>query len=129
MSLPYCGYHVFYREGSNTRKKDKNEFSRVFGDNVDNADMVYGIVKEKFPSLEKIALRFGLFQRLDYLLHIPIAQMTKENKKYKDICRFIKEHFAEMMASKFLTTKNKLYLTMFAIAPKTVRKVHAKIRR
>ena len=129
MSLPYCGYHVFYREGSNTRKKDKNEFSRVFGDNVDNADMVYGIVKEKFPSLEKIALRFGLFQRLDYLLHIPICQMTKDNKKYKDICKFIKKYFAEMMSSKFLTIKNKLYLTMFAIAPKTVRKVHAKIRR
>ena len=32
VSLPYCKYHVFYRIGSNTRKKDKNEFSRVFGD-------------------------------------------------------------------------------------------------
>ncbi|MBQ8040126.1 MAG: glycosyltransferase family 2 protein, partial [Lachnospiraceae bacterium] len=28
ISLPYCGYHVFYRIGSNTRKKDKNAFSR-----------------------------------------------------------------------------------------------------
>ena len=41
VSLPYCGYHVFYRIGSNTRKKDKNEFSRVYGDCVDTADMVH----------------------------------------------------------------------------------------
>ena len=128
VSLPYCGYHVFYRIGSNTRKKDVNEFSRVYADCVDNADMVYGIVKEKFPSLEKIALRFGLFQRMDYLLHIPTAQMTKENTKYQNICMFIKKNFVSMIASKYLTFKNKIYLTLFAILPKTVRKIHAKIR-
>ncbi|MDE5747204.1 MAG: glycosyltransferase, partial [Acetatifactor sp.] len=34
VSLPVCGYHVFYRLGSHTRKKGENDFSRVFADNV-----------------------------------------------------------------------------------------------
>ena len=51
VSLPGYGYHVFYRIGSNTRKKDKNDFSRVYGDNVDNADMVYKNFQKK--TLEK----------------------------------------------------------------------------
>lgn len=127
--LPYCGYHVFYRIGSNTRKKDKNDFSRVYGDNVDNADMVYEIVKDKYPALSKIAIRFGLYQRMDYLLHIPIKQMVKENLQYKYICTYVKKHWTDTVASAYLTKKEKLYLTLFAVAPKTVRKVHAFIRR
>lgn len=129
VSLPYCGYHVFYRIGSNTRKKDANEFSRVYGDCVDNADMVYKIVQENFPELEKVALRFGLFQRMEYLLHIPIAQMQKENKQYKAICKYIRKHFGGILTSKFLTCKNKIYLILFAIAPKGVRKIHAFIKK
>lgn len=72
--IPGQAYHVFYRPNSNTR--DKNRFSRVFADNIDNADMVLALVYKKYPELSEIAFRFGIFQRLDYLLHIPIAQMT-----------------------------------------------------
>ncbi len=129
VSLPYCGYHVFYRIGSNTRKTDKNDFSRVYGDNVDNADMVYEIVKEKYPALWKIAVRFGLYQRMDYLLHIPIAQMTKDNIQYKSICKYVKKHWTDTVSSAYLTGKDKLYLTLFALAPRFVRKVHAFIRK
>ena len=118
VSLPYCGYHVFYRIGSNTRKKDVNEFSRVYGDCVDNADMVSELVKENFPNLKKVAMRFGLFQRLEYLLHIPIGQMTKDNRQYRDICKYIKKHIGSAWGSKYLTLKNK-----------GVRKIHAFIRK
>lgn len=128
VSLPYCGYHVFYRIGSNTRKKDKNEFSRVYGDCVDNADMVHNIVKKDFKALTKISLRFGLFQRLEYLLHIPISQMTKENVQYREICAYIRRNFFRMLTNKYLTNKNKVYLVLFSIAPKGVRELHAKIR-
>ncbi len=129
VSLPYCGYHVFYRIGSNTRKKDANEFSRVYGDCVDNADMVYELVRENFPGLKKVAIRFGLFQRMEYLLHIPIGQMKKENQQYKEVCRYVKGHFFATWASKYLTFKNKIYLTLFAMAPKGVRKIHAFIKK
>ena len=129
VSLPYCGYHVFYRIGSNTRKKDVNEFPRVYGDCVDNADMVYELVLKQFPDLKKEAIRFGLFQRMDYLLHIPIMQMNKNNKQYKEVCRYIRKYFFHMLFSKYLTKKDKIYLFLFALAPKTVRKVHAFIRK
>ena len=129
VSLPYCGYHVFYRIGSNTRKKDKNDFSRVYGDNVDNADMVYNLVCEKFPELKKIAIRFGLFQRMDYLLHIPIVQMKKDNVQYRKICTYVKKHWLDTFFSKYLSIKDKVYLTLFALMPKGIRKIHAKIKK
>lgn len=129
VSLPYCGYHVFYRIGSNTRKKDINEFSRVYGDCVDNADMVYELVKQNFPELEKVAVRFGLFQRMEYLLHIPIPQMTKDNGQYRAICRYVRSRFILVWINKYLTFKNKVYLSLFAIAPKSVRKTHAMLKK
>ena len=125
MSLKGQTYHVFYRIGSNTRKKNANEFSRVFGDNVDNADMVQKIVDETYPALHDIAVRFGLFQRLDYLLHIPIPQMEKGNKQYREICNYIRKYVLDIIKNVYLTKKNKMYLLLFTVAPKGVRQVHA----
>lgn len=129
-----CGqtYHVCYRIGSNTRKRDNNDFSRVFADNVDNADLAQRIVDQTYPSLHTIAIRFGLFQRMDYLLHIPIVQMQKENVQYQQICMYIKKHIADIVKNTYLTKKNKIYLLLFAVAPKKVRQIHAfsmKLRR
>ena len=64
--LPRQLYHVYYRIGSNTRKKDRNDFSRVFVDIVRNADYVQAVVEKRYPALKEEAVRFGLFQRLDY---------------------------------------------------------------
>ena len=124
MSLSGQAYHVFYRIGSNTRKKDKNDFSRVFGDNVDNADMVQKIVDTEYPALHDISMRFGLFQRMDYMLHIPISQMDKKNKQYGGVCKYLKQHLADIVKNPHLTKKNKIYLLLFAVAPKKVRQVH-----
>ena len=123
--LPKQCYHVFYRIGSNSRKKDKNDFSRVFSDNVENADMVMELVKEQYPPLEPMAFRFGCFQRLDYLLHIPIGQMSKDNVFYKDVVFWLKKNCGKMTANSYLTTKNKIYLFLLTIAPKKVRQGHA----
>lgn len=128
VSLPGYKYHVFYREGSNSRKKNKNDFSRVFKDCVDNADMVEEIVAKDMPELKAVARRFGLFQRLEYLLHIPIALMRKNYEGYPECVRYIRKHFIEMLGNRYLTLKNKIYLTLFAIAPRGVRKVHAWIK-
>lgn len=80
--LPQQLYHVYYRMGSNTRRKERNDFSRVFVDIVKNADYVQVIVEEKYPALQKEAVRFGLYQRLDYLLHIPVGLMVREDSFY-----------------------------------------------
>ncbi len=123
-SLPGYGYHVYYRIGSNTRKKDREEFSRVFIDIVDNADFVYDIVRQDFPELEKEAIRFNLFQRLDYLLHIPISQMNGNNERYREVIRYLRSHSIDTVSNPYLNTKNKVYLLLFTIAPKSLRKVH-----
>lgn len=129
VSLPEQTYHVFYRIGSNTRKEDKNAFSRVFMDNVNNADRVEKIVADKFPKLQSVAFRFGMFQRMDYLLHIPVQQMEKENTQYVAVCRYVRKNWWKAVKNEFLTAKNKIYLVLFAIAPKTVRALHKKIKR
>lgn len=128
ISLPGHAYHVFYRLGSNSRMENRNHFSRVFADNVDNAGLAAGIVAEKYPQLEETAFRFGIFQRLDYLLHIPITQMTGTNRMYCNIVRYLRKNWRRAMRNPLLTKKNKLYHTLFAIAPRTIRKVHRQLR-
>lgn len=126
--LPKQCYHVFYRMNSNSRKKDKNDFSRVFTDIVDNADMVTQLVEDKYPMLLPVAMRFGFFQRLDYLLHIPIGQMTKENAYYKNVVSYLRRNVWKMLTNSYLTKKNKIYLFLLTLAPKMVRKGHAKMK-
>ena len=129
VSLPRQTYHVFYRIGSNTRKESKENFSRVYGDCVNNADMVEELVKSKFKNLKDVAFRFGMFQRLEYLLHIPVSQMNREKTQYVEICKYVRRNCLRAWGNPFLTAKNKVYLTLFAIAPKTIRVVHKKMKR
>lgn len=129
VSLPEQMYHVFYRIGSNTRKKNSEDFSRVFGDCVNNADRVAKVVEDKFPDLQGVSFRFGMFQRLEYLLHIPVSKMNSETSQYPQICKYVRKNCLKAWRNPYLTTKNKIYLTLFAIAPKTIRVVHKKIKR
>ena len=126
--LPEQYYHVFYRIGSNTRKKDKNEFSRVFMDIVDNADMAWEIVDKQYPHLREVCIRFGLFQRLDYMLHIPVIQMHSENEFYVGVKKYLRKHVKDTIRNPYLMKKNKIYLLLLTIAPKTVRVLHQKIK-
>ena len=124
VSIPERTYNVFYKSGSNTRTDSAEKFSRVYGDNVDNADMVAEIVKRHYPGLVRTAKRFGLYQRLDYLLHIPIKDMKKENGQYRDIVRYLRENRREILRNSGLTGKQKLYLMLFSVMPKGIRRVH-----
>lgn len=126
--LPEQHYHVFYRIGSNTRKKDKNEFSRVFMDIVDNADVAMDIVDKHYPQLKDACIRFGLFQRLDYMLHIPVMQMNSDNEFYVRVKKYLRRHVKDALTNPYLTKKNKIYLMLLTIAPKTVRALHQKAR-
>ncbi len=124
--LPQQYYHVFYRIGSNTRKENKEDFPQVFTDIVDNADAVQTIVDRRYPKLQKVCIRFNLYQRLDYLLHIPISRMTNENTFYRQVVTYLRKNFIKMLINPYLTTKNKLYLFLLTIAPHTIRVLHAK---
>ena len=126
--LPEQHYHVFYRIGSNTRKKDKNDFSRVFMDIVDNADVAQEIVDKHYPDLKEVCIRFGLFQRLDYMLHIPVMQMTSDNRFYIQVKQYLRKHLKDTISNPYLTKKNKIYLLLLTIAPKMVRTAHQKMK-
>ena len=129
VSIPKRMYHVFYKSGSNTRVVDKNAFSRVYADNVDNAEMVLTIVEKQYPDLKNIALRFGFYQRLDYLLHIPIARMNKNETQYVNIVNYLRRNLGNIIKNKELTKKQKLYLVMLAVMPKEVRRIHRFLRK
>ena len=122
--LPRQLYHVYYRIGSNTRRKDRTDFSRVFEDIVRNADYAAALVEEKYPELGREAVRFGLFQRLDYLLHIPVERMEREDAFYGQVVRYCRKHVRDTVRNPFLRKKEKLYLLLLTAAPKTVRRLH-----
>lgn len=128
LSLPEQAYHVFYRMGSNSRKTDREQFSRVYADSVTNADMVMELVDRDDRELLKIARRFGVFQRLEYMLHIPISQMGRDNLFYRRVVWELRRGLLESLTNPYLTSKNKLYMVLFAAAPKTVRKIHRRLR-
>ena len=127
--LPQQMYHVFYRVGSNTRKKDPNDFSRVFLDIVDNADFAEELVRRRYPRLKREAIRFGLFQRLDYLLHIPVGRMTAADPFYRNAVRYLRRCVWNTLTNPWLTPKNRVYLLLLTAAPKTVRRAHAALKR
>lgn len=123
--LPKQGYHVVARKTSTTRTKTKDSFSRVFTDIVENADRMQALADEKYPALCAYAVRFNLYQRLDYLLHVPISQMRADNDFYRGVKIYLRRHVADTLKNPYLTKRNKVYLLLFTAAPKTVRRVHA----
>ncbi len=140
VSLPGQAYHVFCREGSNTRKQ--TGFSRVFADNIDNADMVLEMVQSnaavsqrevtergKNVTMTDIAFRFGVFQRIDYMLHIPIEQMTGDNEFYGRVRSYLRKNLGGICNNPVLTTKNKIYAVLLGVAPKMIRTIHKKLKR
>lgn len=129
VSLPEQDYHVFYRIGSNSRRADKEDFSRVYGDCVENADLAAEIVDRDYPGLKQTAFRFGVYQRLEYLLHIPVSQMTKDNEQYREIVKYLRGNWFGTIKNPILTGKNKLYHTLFALAPRGIRQIHRVLRR
>ena len=129
--LPYQYYHVYYRSGSNSRKKakDKDYFPPVFTDIVNHADFALELMQKNHPELVQVAERFGYVQRLDYLLHIPISKMTSDNSFYRDnVVAYLRKHRKDIFTNPYLSDRDKKYLKILLPAPKLVRWAHAKVK-
>lgn len=128
--LPQQYYHVFYRTGSNTRRKkeDKDYFPSVFTDIVRNSDVALNLVEKRYPELLNVARRFGYYQRLDYLLHIPVSKMTPDNSFYMEVVAYIRKNRKNIASNEYLTLKQKIYLMILSTFPRQIRSLHAKIR-
>lgn len=127
--LPKQCYHVVCRQESTTRRRSQDSFSRVFLDIVENADRMQELVDRRYPGLHEYAVRFNLYQRLDYMLHVPIRQMKRDNVFYNRVRKYLRRHSQDTITNPYLTGKNKIYLLLLTAAPKTVRRVHAFVRR
>lgn len=128
--LPDQCYHVFYRTGSNSRKKkeDKDYFPSVFTDIVRNSDVALELVKRNDPDLLEVAERFGFVQRLDYLLHIPVSKMKSDNLFYRGVVKNIRKNRGKIISNSYLSGKQKAYLMILSVAPGFARKAHARIK-
>ena len=122
--LPKQGYNVVCRSDSTTRKRSGKRFSKVFLNIVENADRMQELMDSTYPALHEYAIRFNLYQRLDYMLHIPLSQMKKENAFYQSVKKYLRVHIGDTIRNSWLTRKNKAYLLLLTAAPKTVRRVH-----
>lgn len=128
--LPQQYYHVFYRSGSNSRKKngDRDYFPPVFTDIVRNADVALSLVRQNHPELVEVAERFGYVQRLDYLLHIPVSKMKRSNDFYRGVVSYIRRNLGKIIRNRYLTGKQKAYLCILAPAPRLIRSMHARLK-
>lgn len=97
----------------------------MFLDIVENADKVQQLVDRKYPALHEHAVRFNLYQRLEYMLHVPLSQMRGDNAFYINVKKYLLLHVGDTIKNPYLTGKNKVYLLLLTAAPRTVRGVHA----
>ena len=126
-NLPQVDYLVVHRAGSLTRRKDIEHFSLVYVSIVKAADY---IEKELVPAhpeeLAVPAKRFALYERLDYLLHVPIGDMNSSNEFYRDVMAYLRteENRAAVRENPYLDKKSRIYLKLLTAAPRLVRRVH-----
>ena len=128
LRIPAEGYRVVHRRGSATRRADASSFSAAYVDIVRHADTVEQETCRRYPALKEAAGRFGLYERLDYMLHVPIETMNADNAFYMAVKRYLRKNFSAMLKNPYLTAKNKIYLILLTAAPKTVRKVHRALK-
>lgn len=116
---PY--YNILIRNGSNQRSGFR---PLLYDAIIENSDYAYELMKERYQSCRKETERFRYFQRLMYLLHIPVENMTNDNKTYLKVIKEVREGKKEWRANQFLLPKEKRNLTLLSIAPKLCKRVH-----
>lgn len=120
-SLEKNGYNIVLRHGSNSR----NSFGEIFYNSmIENSNRAYKIMEEQYPELKEEAVRFWYFQRLDYMLHIPVGYMKKTNHVCWEIVNDLKKGRKAIKANAFLTAKEKRNLLILSYAPRMSKRIH-----
>lgn len=119
-SVGKLGYHIVMSDVSNTRGTFKREFYDAM---IANSDTAYKLAEEKYPESITAAKRFCLFQRLDYLLHIPVEEM-KNNPVCDGIIEYLRKNKEEIESNPFLSAKEKKNLKILMKAPRLSKKAH-----
>ena len=74
---------------------------------IANSDTAYALMEKEFPMYESEAKRFWLYQRLDYMLHIPVSMMKRDNEVCRGIIKDLKKNRKEIRNNPHLTKKEK----------------------
>lgn len=114
------GYNIILRFGSNTRNVYKNLFYDCM---IENSDMAYSLVSEKYPELLTEARKFQLYQRLDYTLHTPLSKM-KDNPVADKVLKELKLWRKDIKKSPYLNKKDRRNLLILSYMPKFSKRVH-----
>ncbi|MBO4309905.1 MAG: glycosyltransferase family 2 protein [Lachnospiraceae bacterium] len=117
------GYNIILRFGSNTRNVYKNLFYDCM---IENSDMVYDLVEEKYPSLKEEARKFQLYQRLDYTLHTPLSKM-KNNAMADKVLGELKLWRKDIKNNKYLDEHDRKNLKILSRVPHLSKWVHNRI--
>lgn len=120
-SLEKNGYNIVLRSGSNSR----NVFREIlYNSMIENSDRAFKMMEESYPELREEGIRFWYFQRLDYMLHIPVSYMKKSNMVCRSIIRDLKNGRKQIKNNAFLTKKEKRNLLILSYAPRMSKRFH-----
>lgn len=120
-SLEKNGYNIVLRSGSNSR----NVFREIlYNSMIENSDRAFKMMEESYPELREEGIRFWYFQRLDYMLHIPVSYMNKSNVVCWNIIRDLKNGRKQIKNNAFLTQKEKRNLLILSYAPRMSKRFH-----
>lgn len=114
-------YSILIRGGSNQRSGFR---PLLYDAIIENSDFAYKMMEESFPSCKTETERFRFVQRLMYLLHIPVEQMTKDNRTYQKVISEVKAEKSVWKNNPYLSDKEKRNLSILAVAPIFSKKVH-----
>lgn len=114
-------YNILVRPGSNQRGGFKPHLYEAM---IDNSDFAFSIMEKDFPQYRNETIRFRFFQRLDYLLHIPVEQMTGDNAYYRKIIKEIRTEKTLWKSNPYLSEKEKRNLTIMSVCPKFSKRIH-----
>lgn len=114
-------YNILIRNGSNQRSGYK---AHLYEAVINNSDYAYEVMKEYFPSCLHEADRFRFYQRLIFLLHIPVSLMTKDNACYQKVIAEVRDEKDIWINNPYLSAKEKRNLTILARAPKLSKRLH-----
>lgn len=118
------GYYYYVRQGSISAK-----YGKTFIDMQKNALWMLELVKEKYPTLKVMALRFALYQNMAYLLAVPKSEAGKHNDTYISAVKFIRKNFFSVFKNPYLKKKEKILILGLGAMPKTVAQIFRKMKR
>lgn len=114
-------YNILIRNGSNQRSGFR---PLLYDAIIENSDTAYRLMEEHFPDCRTETERFRYVQRLMYLLHIPVEQMTKDNATYGKVISEVRAGKSEWKNNPYLTSREIRNLKILAACPKFSKQVH-----